>query len=34
MPVITIREEQQTDKVFGVALSIEVRNYAIAQNYL
>ena len=30
MPVITIREGQQTDSGFGATLSIEGRNYAIA----
>ena len=29
MPLITIREEQQTDLGFGAMLSIEGRNYAI-----
>ncbi|MEA5477281.1 tetratricopeptide repeat protein [Pseudanabaena galeata UHCC 0370] len=32
MPVITIREGQQTDSGFGATLSIEGRNYAIAIN--
>jgi hypothetical protein len=32
MPVITIRERQQTDSDFAATLSIEGRNYAIAIN--
>ncbi len=32
MPLITIREGQQTDSGFGATLSIEGRNYAIAIN--